>query len=346
MGKNGISAALIVKNEEAVLERCLRSLAGLDEIVIRDTGSRDRSKEIARDLGAKVIEGLDERPFHFAKARNIALSHVTNPWTLSLDADEVLREGSLGAMLDAVRRRPDVSGYDVMHINRAEEGGSEMPDRKLRLFRTEQFVWKHRICEQPIPKGRQAKVGFIQSCVIDHLPQPEKKDRRGQNLELLRLCVQEEPDYMQAWKQLGIEHVLREEWEEATPAFERYLSAPDASLPHEDCATKMFLGKCYARLGRMDEGLRHLFEAHELAPTRREPLYWAAIELIRIGDPWEAIRWLEGALKIEPNHLPAFSLYSAEIQGNLVEETLAHWREQLKGMEEPKRTESAPPQAR
>ena len=84
----------------------------------------------------------------------------------------------------------------------------------------------------------------------------------------------------------------------------------------------------------MDRALRSFHEAHQKAPRRREPLYWAALELIRIGDPWTALEWLEGALKLAPDHLPEFSLYSAEVQGNLVEETLSDWRRKLKEAKE------------
>lgn len=318
------------------MKRCLDSLVGLDQVVVYDTGSTDKTMEVARDCGADVFGGLAETPFHFGKARNVALAQVKQRWAFSIDADEVLREGSIGPMIKAARGRADVAGYDVLHVNRAEKGGSEMPSLKLRLFRADQFVWHHRVHEQPIPKGhgKQAKVGFIKRCIIDHFPEPERAERRGQNLELLKLCVEEEPRYMQAWKQLGIEYILRENWADAIPPLEQYMKHPDAAPPHEDCAVRMFLGKCHARLKDMDKALRVFHEAHQKAPARREPLYWAALELINFGDPWTAIKWLEGALKIEPNHLPEFSLYSEAVQGNLVQETLGDWQKKLKEAQE------------
>lgn len=88
-----LSAALICKNEEAVIERCIRSFMDIvDEIIVCDTGSTDGTIEILKKLGVQLyhIEWRDD----FAWARNQALSHCTGDWVLYLDADEYFEEGS------------------------------------------------------------------------------------------------------------------------------------------------------------------------------------------------------------------------------------------------------------
>ncbi len=85
-----ISLCMIVRDEEAVLERCLSSAAPLvEEIIIVDTGSVDRTKEIALDFGAAVydFEWIDD----FAAARNFAFSKATKEYIMWLDADDILR---------------------------------------------------------------------------------------------------------------------------------------------------------------------------------------------------------------------------------------------------------------
>jgi glycosyltransferase involved in cell wall biosynthesis len=85
-----LSAALIVKNEEKFLGDCLASLRGLaDEVVVVDTGSTDRTQEIARSGGARVYDF----PWNgdFAAARNRALDLSTGEWILYIDADERVR---------------------------------------------------------------------------------------------------------------------------------------------------------------------------------------------------------------------------------------------------------------
>ena len=99
---NGVSAVLITKNEEKFIGRCLKSLEGLDQVIVHDTGSTDKTVQIARQMGADVSE-VKISPFHFAQARNQAMMRAKNRWVLSIDADEILRPGSLGPMLGAIK---------------------------------------------------------------------------------------------------------------------------------------------------------------------------------------------------------------------------------------------------
>src|SRR4051812_23215378 len=86
-----VSLCMIVKNEEANLAACLDGIVGLvSQMVIVDTGSTDRTREIATRYGAHIVEfpWID----HFAAARNTALPHVTGDWIFWLDADDRLDE--------------------------------------------------------------------------------------------------------------------------------------------------------------------------------------------------------------------------------------------------------------
>lgn len=84
-----ISLCMIVKNEAAYMEECLRSVHDVvDEIIIVDTGSKDQTRDICRKYGAKVIEY--EWNNHFAAARNESIKHAVGDWILYLDADELL----------------------------------------------------------------------------------------------------------------------------------------------------------------------------------------------------------------------------------------------------------------
>ena len=82
-----ISFCLIVKNEEKNLGRCLESIKPVaDEIVVIDTGSTDRTKEIAISYGAKVFE--KEWTDDYSEARNEYFKHATGDFIFSIDADE------------------------------------------------------------------------------------------------------------------------------------------------------------------------------------------------------------------------------------------------------------------
>ena len=92
-----LSAALIVKNEKACLEKCLKSLKGFDEIVVLDTGSTDNTYIIARNLADRVYSDYKWND-NFAEARNHVLGKVTGDWVLSIDADEEYEEERLVAI--------------------------------------------------------------------------------------------------------------------------------------------------------------------------------------------------------------------------------------------------------
>ena len=85
---------MIVKDEENYLEQCLSSAKGLaDEIIIVDTGSKDKTKEIAKKFNAKVFDFKWNDDF--SAARNESLKHATKDWILVLDADESLSKESV-----------------------------------------------------------------------------------------------------------------------------------------------------------------------------------------------------------------------------------------------------------
>lgn len=115
----GISAILIVKNEERFLEACLASLKGVvDEIVVVDTGSTDNTVEIAKSYGA--ILGNFDWCQDFSAARNASIELATQPWLFWIDADEVLQPGASQMLTEAVMR-PHMGGYLVRLVNFLDE---------------------------------------------------------------------------------------------------------------------------------------------------------------------------------------------------------------------------------
>jgi len=319
---NGVSAVLITKNEAKFIGRCIKSLEGLDQIIVHDTGSTDDTVKIARQMGADVSE-TEISPFHFAQARNEAMMRAKNRWILSIDADEVLREGSLGPLLGAIKNYT-MSAYQIGYENRAVEGGSTMLNPRAVLFQKGRWIWKYRVHERLLSLFPPAKVGRLLECVIEHHPDHDKSTRRAQNLELLKMCVEESPEYIYAARQLGLEYILLEKWTEAIPYLEAHVRQPvdPADAPFERVASRMQLAKCVARTGDLGRALQEFSTASDEAPLRREPLYWAAIELIMAARPWEAIPWLERCLKVPPDHMPEFSLYSKGLQEGLAETTM------------------------
>ena len=95
-----LSLIVITKNEEASIARCLGSVNIADELVVVDSGSTDRTVEIARAHGAKVISTSDWPGFGPQKAR--ALDLARGDWIISLDADEWIEPGSMAVIEKAI----------------------------------------------------------------------------------------------------------------------------------------------------------------------------------------------------------------------------------------------------
>lgn len=154
--KRTISVVLIVKDEEAVLEACLKSVAWADEIVVYDTGSTDRTVETARRYTDVVVEGYWDD--HFAAARNRALAHATSEWVLSIDADEVF-EGDPVRMRNHLGRGGATVHSVVVHnvVDRRGLplglGASDVQTAASRVFRAADHVWIGRLHEQPAPRA-------------------------------------------------------------------------------------------------------------------------------------------------------------------------------------------------
>jgi tetratricopeptide (TPR) repeat protein len=126
-----LSLCMIVKNEEANLPRCLTSVRdAVDEIVILDTGSTDRTPEIAKEFGAKVHHF--EWPNDFSIARNQSLKYVRGDWVLVLDADETLAKNIAPVLRQLIQEEQ----YLLINLVRQEVGASQSPYSLVsRLFR-------------------------------------------------------------------------------------------------------------------------------------------------------------------------------------------------------------------
>jgi tetratricopeptide (TPR) repeat protein len=191
-----LSVCLIAKNEERFLAGCLDSVRPVaDEIIVVDTGSADRTVEIARRAGCRVLQRAWDDDF--SAARNAGLAAARGRWILCIDADERLaNHPTLPAAI--VEAAPGVGGFLIERhdvVTHLEDGQSDVyPVEILRLFRNRQDIRYEGIVHER-PNETVIRAGFqIRSLstsklthLVNHLPQERLEAKQQRYLRLLDL---------------------------------------------------------------------------------------------------------------------------------------------------------------
>jgi glycosyltransferase involved in cell wall biosynthesis len=129
-----VSAVVIAKDEEAAIGACLDSVSWCKEIIVVDSGSHDRTREIAVARGAKVHEHAWEG---YGRQKNFAVSQAGNDWVLCIDADETISP-ALRSAIERTLTNPACQAYEISRCNRFMgvwlRHGEGYPDWILRLF--------------------------------------------------------------------------------------------------------------------------------------------------------------------------------------------------------------------
>jgi len=256
-----LSACLIVKNEEKHLDRCLASVKPIvDEIVVVDTGSIDRTVEIAEKYGAKIghFEWCDD----FAAARNESLKLATGDWALWIDADEELDSNGFSQIREGLMR-PQFAGYYFQIINfmEAEKEANTYVHTAIRLFRIIPGVWfTGRIHEQII--GGFKERGYVPATltkgVIKHYGYQHasmvEKDKINRTINMLRREVEESPKEPFHWFNLANAYSVASMTAPAEEAARKCVELIDGDAPYGP-AIYQILCSSLITLGRASEAL-------------------------------------------------------------------------------------------
>jgi GT2 family glycosyltransferase/tetratricopeptide (TPR) repeat protein len=303
-----ISLCMIVKNEERTIRACLESVQPfVREICLLDTGSSDRTVELALECGAKVREIA--WPNSFAAARTESMRTAVGKWIMWVDADDTVPLATGERILQAVLSAPaDVIGF-VVPVRFLEEHGQGTEVDHVKVFRNYPGLeWEGRIHEQILPSLRRAapdgRLGRLDAYVLHSgydISEAGQARKRERDEYLLQLDLQDRPDHPFVLFNLGMTAHYTSRHDEAVRWLKQSIenSAPEES--HVRKAYALLVGS-----------LKELFRATEAEAECQRGLTQIP------GDP-ELLFLMAGFAAKRGDHLAAIDLYrrsmGADISG-------------------------------
>ncbi len=290
-----ISLCMIVRDEESVLGRCLECVKNIaDEIIVVDTGSKDKTKEVASLYTDKVydFEWVDD----FSAARNFSFSKAEKDYIMWLDADDVIDSENQRKLKELKSTLEPSADIVMMKYNVAfdDNGNPTFSYYRERLMkRSRHFLWKGAIHEVITPSGN------IKYCDIEVLHKKLKVNDPNRNLRIFERLLNDGKvlDTRQKYY-YARELYFHERYEDAIKAFKEFFDADDKWIENSINAC-LDLSRCYMKLDRTNEALNSLFWNFKYDNPRAE--ICCEIGYIKMAEHKyrEAIFWYELALKLK-----------------------------------------------
>ncbi len=288
-----ISLCMIVKDEEAVLGRCLSGMKDLvDEIIIVDTGSEDRTREIARQYTDRIyfFEWIDD----FSAARNFSFSKASMDYCMWMDADDVMSEKDREAFLELKRGLTLHTDVVMMRYHTAfdKNGNPTFWYYRERLIRNGcGYVWQGAVHEVITPSG---------NIVYSEVAVSHKKLGAGdpdRNLAIYKKMLSE-GKVLNARElyYYARELYYHETYGEASKALESFLERQDAWVENKIEACQI-MAKCYEKMGEGSASLQALFRSLEYDVPRAEICCEIGRYFMEKEQYETAVFWYENALK-------------------------------------------------
>jgi tetratricopeptide (TPR) repeat protein len=291
-----VSVALIVRNEERTLARCLASLADAsDELVVVDTGSTDATKEIARRHTDRLFdfEWRDD----FAAARQFAFDRATSDWVMWVDADDVVR-GAEHLRPLAASAPAEVGGFSFLYDCARDRWGNRTCEFwRERLVRNDgSFRWEGRIHEVLVSKAG-ANVERSDEVVVEHHRDPARgAEKSGRNLSILEA---EREAAERAGRRpaprllfyLANEYADAGEDERALAAYEDYLRV--GTWDEELYVAQLRVSALQRRRGRYEQAINSDLRALKTCPHWPGAYFGLAESYYHLRDWHKVIHWCD-----------------------------------------------------
>ncbi len=326
-----LSLCMIVKNEEAHLAKCLTSVKDIaDEMIVVDTGSTDKTKDIATAFGAQVFDFTWTADF--SEARNFSLSKASGDWILVLDGDEVLSPADHAELAVIVHSKPDKPlAYSLATRNytnlvsaqgwtandgrysREEAGTGWHPSIKVRLFTNDKRIQFRNAVHEGVEPSLLAAGISNKPCRIPvhHYGKmnAEKTASKGEDYYLLgRKKLEQTGGDAKAIHELAVQASELGRHSEAVELWQKLID-----MQPGNAFAYFNMGYSHLMLRQYEKTLRASWKALELNPDLKEAvLNYASSELV-IGSIDKAIASLNNVLQRVQDYPPALGLLAASL---------------------------------
>ncbi len=320
--KQTLSACLIVKNEEKLLEGCLESIKDIvDEIIVVDTGSNDGTIEIAKKYGARIFDYPWDGSF--ANARNYSIRQAACDWILLPDADERFIAEDKDKLFQFLRNEELDGAFFTIYNYVGEGGGTNYTlHNAFRLLRNNGlYEFWGEIHEQITrPDGNfQSNKFTVLNVRIKHLGYLDQvvaeKDKRKRNIPLLQKQLEDDPHNPFTLFNLGNEYMALKEYEKAYELYKEsmdHYNKSEAFSPHLLFRSAM----CLYTMKKFPEAIELAEKALKIYPRCTDfeyfkgLVYWdwkrytKAIDsfnkAIEMGEPPKEIRFSDDCATVKP----------------------------------------------
>lgn len=281
-----ISVCIITKNEEQNLDRCLSCIKDYPfEIVVVDTGSTDKTVEVAK----KYTENIYHFDWikDFAAARNFSISKASNDWILVLDADEFTYELDLEEIYRLIEQHP--TGIGRLLRSSEDIAQTTSVDRVERLFNRNVYHYERPIHEQvlPIDKKKTKLYTYPIPLCAEHAGYTGTRDdinkKAMRNLEILLASEKDFPDAY-TYYQIGQSYYIMSEWKKACSYFEKALSFP--LNPDAEYVRVMVVNYGYSLLHdeRLNDAVKFFEEYYQYFETYADYVFLVGYIYMKTGN--------------------------------------------------------------
>jgi glycosyltransferase involved in cell wall biosynthesis len=288
-----ISLCMIVKDEEKVLERCLESVSGIaDEIIIVDTGSKDKTKQIAGQYTDKIFDYPWEN--HFARARNYSFSKAAKEYILWLDADDVIKEDDRKKFLllkESLSKAVDAVSMNYLLAEDANGNPAYTLTRHRLVKRERDFKWHGAVHEYLEVSGH------ILHSEISVTHKSAKQGKSYRNLNIYEKMIKENkhlsPRDQFYYANECFDHGM---YEKAILNYETFLAGGEGWIEDHIAACSK-LADCYHYLNDLEKMRKWIFKSFEYGIPREEFCCRLGYDFLQQGRIEAAIYWYSEALK-------------------------------------------------